>query len=154
MRPQRIKKEWLGLVTLVACFAVAWQVWASGLAVSPASYNWHNVVPGSKPVKVIRLKIMNQTDSQQRYALSVVIPIKGETGFLPLPDSRWVALEKREVVISAQSSTTVPVSILVPKGKKNQGRSWLFYLAVKEQATEKKRVLLACYPKVYVKTVK
>jgi len=97
---------------------------------------------------------MNKTESQRSYSLTVFLPNKGEKGYTPLPDQRWVILSKQSVTVPANSSVIIPVSILVPKEKRYRGQAWLFYLAVKEQVAEQQKIILACYPKIYVKTIK
>ncbi len=142
---------------LAICVALTTGLLADGLAVSPAIYHWFGVVPGREPAKILRLNIINKAASANRYKLSVIIPPKieaaQENGYLPLPDAGWVKLGAKELAVAGNSSTIVPVTLKIPNRRTLFGRSYLFYIEVKEKVSGNEKISLACFPKVLIKTV-
>jgi hypothetical protein len=132
-------------------------VFAKGLKVAPPSYKWENVMLGEKAEMPVLLKIINDSDKKTVYSLSVKatkeVNAKLKEGFEELPDIEWVSFEYKDIEILPKETKKNKVYLEIPIKDEYFGKSWMFYIEVKEKTKKTEKFALACYPVIYVQTV-
>ena len=104
------------------------------------------------------LKITNRSTERKVYSLRPLFPRELNTlpgdGFKPLPERSWLRPATPEVAVPPGQTARVPISLLVPAAREHFGQAWLIFLEVKEKLPNERGISMACYPKIYVRTIK
>ena len=142
------------VVLLISCWMLAANfAFAKELAVTPSMLYWEVSRFGQEVKMPAAVKIHNRSSRKRLYTLSARTPqqinAKVEPGYEPILDPSWVVFQKDEVEVLPDIAKEVAVFINIPEHHK--GKSWVFYIEVKEKPPAGDKFALACYPKIYVK---
>jgi hypothetical protein len=150
----RNRIETIVLVTLMT--VSAGNLLAGGLAVSPATFSWYGVTPGTVSTLAVPIRVTNRGRDVASYTLRVVSPesigAESSPGYDFLPAAGWVSFDRRHIVVNPGESVEVRVSLRVPANTRFTNRKWQFFVEVKEHDGLGKMFALACYPKFLVTT--
>jgi len=156
------------IVVGLACFISMFLIFISslhgkGLAVSPASYTWELRRFGEKVKMPVGIMIINQSKKKCLYRLRTKTPKEidagTDVGFMERLKAEWVSFDEPLIEVLPQSAREVSVYIKIPKRLNKVGRTWVFYVEVKEEIFrygymrgQPDAFALACYPKISVTT--
>ena len=133
-----------------------------GLSVMPGEMVIQNVMPGKEfdvlEKAGITLTISNNSDKARTYLIAPASPeslsLRNITGYSPLPDPRWLRLEKEEVEISPFSQKQIKMFIAIPQGDKYFNQKWCTALSVSSKPGEKEKLALQVTPIYYIETTR
>lgn len=126
----------LSLILPQICFA-------SGIAVSPGEIVLENVPLGKKIAasdlagRDLKLNINNKNGSTYIYTINIFYTAETNSplreGYVDIPDTSWIYLEKKEVEIEGNSTKAVELYLKIPKNKKYAGKKYQAIIEIKNK---------------------
>jgi len=128
---------WRRLLLFFVVVLIIWclplQALAQGLAVSPGILKGENIPLGER-VSFSEIVIMNTTDTDHLYSISVQKPVTTKEGYEEIPDPQWIKPAISEIEIPAQSRDSVQIWVRIPNNEANASKNYEGWVVVSEKA--------------------
>jgi hypothetical protein len=116
--------------TLVALFPTT--VFAEGVAASPSVVTATDI-PLGKDSFIYAIKVLNQTNENQSYAVFTQKPASTREGYEIIPDPRWMQLDQVRFQIPANSTQVVNLSVKIPNNEVNASKNYEGWFIVRQE---------------------
>lgn len=154
------------LLIAVSCFLSAQTAWGKiGLEVDPGEINIKDVPLGKvvKPSDLggegMKLKIKNKSSSAYTYTINILHTPKTtgvlKEGYTDIPDTAWLWLAEKEVLIPGYSVKEVEVFLKIPEKEEYYNKKYQVIIEVKSRKNRPEEVfVLACQVRMCFSTAR